>query len=348
MKTQVIEVDPRKSVIAKSSWPTKQLADVHVEALLFCEFGCRYCSSNSGLHLRFLKRTIQEAVEASLKVPFNPHNAAHVAIAYREVVNSLEVELCRYRKKPGAGKTLVYSQLTDGFSPVLIKTGTARQILELLIEKTDYRIRILTKNAIVGRPEWVKFFARHRDRFVVGLSIGTLDDRFTHRMEWRTSRPQSRISALQALQEADVPTFGMLCPVFPQVLETDELERLIDTIRPARCEHVWTEPFNDRANWKVVRDVYAEGSPTWNWMKRVFGDRDTALWSRYATDLYRRVHDKACREGWSDKLRYLLYEKDITPEDSVHFRGLGGVLLQCRKDEDGESKNPAFRSLIPS
>ena len=291
---------------------------------------------------------IRETIEKTIGRPFDPHNAAQVVIAYREIVRALDVELSHHREKPGAGKTLVYSQLTDGFSPVLRMTGTTRLILELLIEKTDYRIRILTKNAVVGRPQWVKFFSQHRDRFVVGLSIGTQDEKFARRMEFRTSHPQSRIAALQALQDAGVATFGMLCPVFPQVLETEELEWLLDAIRPARCEHVWAEPFNDRANWKSVRAAYDENSATWNWMTRVFRDRETTLWSRYATDLYRRILDKACRENWSDKLRYLLYEKHIAARDAVHFRGLKGVLLQGRKDQHGQSKNPAFRKRILS
>lgn len=119
---------------------------------------------------------------------------------------------------------------------MLLTTGTARAILDLLLEKTEYRIRILTKNAIVGRPQWVDYFAAHAERFIVGLSVGTLDADFAREMEWRTSRPQSRIQALHNLQDAHVPTYGMLCPVFPDVLESDELERLIDQASPrARC-----------------------------------------------------------------------------------------------------------------
>ena len=146
---------------------------------------------------------------------FDPHNAGHIVIAYRQVVEALGKELGKTKRKPGAGKTLVYSQLTDGFSPVLLGTGTARQILELLIEKTNYRIRILTKNAVVGNPQWTQFFANHADRFVVGLSIGTLDAEFARQMEGGTSRPESRIQALRNLQDAGVQTYGMLCPVFP-------------------------------------------------------------------------------------------------------------------------------------
>jgi DNA repair photolyase len=345
MRSTVIEVPPRKRIIAHSTWRKKRLAERHLEALLYCEFECEYCSSDSGLHLRFLHETLDQIVRKVTGRPFDPHNADHLVIAYSGVVAALERELDSCSRKPGNGLTLVYSQLTDGFSPVLLRTETTRRILELLLEKTCYRIRILTKSAIVGRPSWVRFFADHADRFVVGLSTGTLDSRFAGRMEGLTSRPESRLEALRNLQDAGVPTFGMLCPVFPQVLDSDELERLVDGIRPELCEHVWAEPFNERHNWKHVRDVYSPESTYWNWMTRVFGDGDNVLWSRYATDLYTRLHKKAVEEGWSEKLRYLLYEDNISKEDSTKFRGLDGVLLQSKSYENGRSKNRHFARL---
>jgi len=58
VKTTLIQAEPRARIILRSSWPKKELADYHLEGLLFCEFGCRYCSSNAGLHLRFQKRTL--------------------------------------------------------------------------------------------------------------------------------------------------------------------------------------------------------------------------------------------------------------------------------------------------
>ncbi len=345
MKSMIIEMPPRKNIIAKSSWPKKKLADVHLEALLFCEFACKYCSSNAGLQLRFLNKTINEAVLAQTGEKFDSHRSAHLVIAYRQIVEALDKELSKNVRLPGPGKTLVYSQLTDGFSPVLLKTGTARKILDLLVEKSRYRIRILTKNAIVGNPEWVDFFARHKDRFVVGLSIGTLDANFSARMEQFTSQPDSRIRALHALQDAGVPTFGMLCPVFPQVLYTDELESLVDAIRPQQCEHVWAEPYNDRHNWKYVRACYEEGSDVWEWFTRVYEQRDSALWSHYATKLYARIRNKAKADRWSSKLRYLLYEEDITKQDARSFSGLEGALLQSKAGTDGKSRNPHIAKL---
>lgn len=345
MKSTVVEIAPGQNVIAKSSWTKKKLADAHVEAVLFCEFGCRYCSSNAGLHLRFKKNSIEDAVTSQAGQSFDPHDAGDVVITYPGIAQKLDEELSRRKCKPGVGQTLVYSQLTDGFSPQLVQTGTARQILELLLAKTEYRIRVLTKNAVVSRKDWLRFFADHADRFVVGLSVGTLDGEFAHSMERRTSSPKARLKALHRLQDAGVPTYGMLCPVFPQVLGSSELEELIEQTRPELCEHVWAEPYNERHNWEHVRECYKKNPSMWDWMTRVFGDRDTESWSRYAKELYVRIHNHAVlnRWSWSDKLRYLLYEADITSDDAESFRNLDGVLLQSRPNKgDGSSKNPDF------
>jgi hypothetical protein len=42
---------------------------------------------------------------------------------------------------------------------------------------------------------------------------------------------------------------------------------------------------------------------------------------------------------------YLLYEGDITAQDSLSFGDLDGVLLQSSPDKDGKSRNPAIAAL---
>ena len=41
-----------------------------------------------------------------------------------------------------------------------------------------------------------------------------------------------------------------------------------------------------------------------------------AAWSSYATELYLRLRDRAQKDGWLAKLRYLLYEDGITESDA--------------------------------
>ncbi len=198
----------------------------------------------------------------------------------------------------------------------------------------------LPKNAVVGSEKWLRFFSEHRDRFVVGLSIGTLNDEWARCVEMGTSSPTARIEALHRLQDAGVPTYGMLCPVFPDVLLEDRLDELINQIQPDVVEDVWSEPFNDRMNWEVVRDGCVPDAAGRVWLENVYGEKRWDLWSQYATDLFLALHDRAKREQWLWKLRYLLYEDHITEADANRIGDKAGIMLQSKPDEKGRSRNP--------
>lgn len=59
-----------------------------------------------------------------------------------------------------------------------------------------------------------------------------------------------------------------------------------------------------------------------------------------------RLREHAERNGWMDKLRYLLYEDQIVEEDAHHYAGLKGVLLQSKPDDNGQSRNPHIAALL--
>ena len=235
--------------------------------------------------------------------------------------------------------------LTDVFSPWLVKNGITEKALRLVLENTQFRIRVLTKNSVVGNRRWIDFFRQHPDRFVVGLSTGTTDNRWAKKIEVNTSLPSVRLRALEKLQQAGIATYGMLCPVFPDVLDGDHLERLVDSIQPDLVEHVWAETYNARQNWQKVRAGYSVGSVGYRWFTDVYEERRTDVWSNYATELYVRLRDKAVREGWIHKLRFLLYERNISRDDAARFDGLEGVWLQAKPGTDGFSRNPHMAAL---
>src|SRR5947209_7629059 len=103
-----------------------------------------------------------------------------------DVIEKLELQLSRKTKNWGTGETLVYSMLTDGFSPHLVQSGVTRNVLSQVLDETSFRIRVLTKNAIVGKDKWCEIFRSHEDRFIVGLSVGTIDDQWAKRVEMFT------------------------------------------------------------------------------------------------------------------------------------------------------------------
>jgi len=346
MKQKVVDVPVLKHLVNKSpGFAKKDLSDYKLDVAGLCDFGCTYCSSNHGNYLRMHRAEFADFTAEQLGERVLPADEPRLAFNWPDVLDKLHDELAIKRPGFGRGKTLVYSMLTDGFGPRLVRDGTTRRALDLILEHTEFRIRVLTKNAIVGKQNWLDYFAAHRGRFVVGLSIGSLDDAWAKKIEVFTPPPSSRLRAMAQLQDAGIPTYGMLCPVFPDVLEGVQLDQLIDRIRPDLVEHVWAEPYNDRANWKKVRSGYSRSSFGYRWLTDVYEKRDTAKWSEYATELYVRLRDKARKEGWMHKLRYLLYESNIVEEHAGEFTGLEGVLLQAKPDEHGLSRNDQFANL---
>ena len=345
-KLNIVEVPSIREPIRPSpGFQKKALADYKLDIMGLCGFGCRYCSSNAGNYLRINRARFADATEEQLGEKLLPAENPELAFVWPDVIERLDAQLDRKKPTWGQGWTLVFSMLTDGFSPLMVGKGITETVLKMVLERTSFRIRVLTKNAVVGTDKWLRFFNGYRDRFVIGLSIGTLDDDWARRVEVGTSSPTARIEALHRLQDAGVPTYGMLCPVFPDVLLEDKLDELIDQIRPDVVEDVWSEPFNDRQNWEVVRDGYAPGAAGRAWLENVYGDKRWDLWSQYATDLFLALHDRALRDGWAWKLRYLLYEDRITGKDAQRIGIKGGIMLQGKRNERGRSQNPFIAAI---
>lgn len=324
----------------------KHLADRHMELMALCGFGCAYCSSNDGNYLRINRAPFAKLTEEQLGERLLPATSPELTFAWPDIEEKLAKQLSTKRKKWGAGETLILSQLTDPFTGPAFKTGATRRVLKRLVDETSFRLRILTKNSVVGlSSDWLDFFANHADRFVVGLSCGSLDDEWAARVEVNCPPPSARLKALRALQDAQIPTYGMLCPIFPDAL--GRLDALVDAIRPERCETVWAEPYNDRNNWQAVQAGYSAGTEPWHWFRDCFGpQRDKGAWSDYATQLLLRLRDRARRDGWMSKLKYLLYEGGISGNDATRFGSLDGVLLQGAPDpKTRRSTHPVFALL---
>lgn len=341
MARKIVIVPGVKEPIKESpGFAKKDLSDYKLDLIGLCEFGCLYCSSNWGNYLRINRERFADLTEKQLGERLYPSGDPDLMFIWADVLNNLREQLVKKDRSWGSGLTLVFSMLTDGFSPLLVRQGVTEAALRLVLEKTSFRIRVLTKNAVVGSDKWISFFASHPGRFVVGLSTGTLDDEWAKRVEVKTSLPSARLRALANLQRAGVPTYGMLCPIFPDVLESGRLEELVDRINPGLVEHIWAEPYNNRVNWEKVRDSYPEGSYGHRWLSAVFGRKERAEWSRYATELYLRLKEKAVREGWVAKLKFLLYEDSISAAEAPAFRDMRGLLLQSKPGADGLSQNP--------
>lgn len=339
MKTLPVFIDvPSIATPIKQSpgFDKKELADRKLDIMGRCEFQCSYCSSDTGNYLRINQERFATATEAQTGVRRLHTEDPAISFRWTDFEARLDEQLRTKRTDGlwGAGETLVFSQLTDGFSPTAVATGLTRRTLDKVLARTGFRIRVLTKSAIVGTKPWVEFFKLHPGRFVVGLSIGTLDDAWAHRVEVGTSSPSARVRALHRLQDAGIATYGMLCPVFPDALNDRGVERLVQAIRPDRCETVWSEPYNDRANWRAVAAGYEEGSLARASIEEMFsGAGSRKNWSDYASRLYVRVHGALAKHGAAHKHRYLLYQDGLEAAERAQLRGAQGVLFQSAENK---------------
>jgi hypothetical protein len=336
---------PLLPILRALGFEKKELANDHLEPLQKCEISCRYCSTTTGNTARITGKRRDAAVKRQLGIDVKASSEPDLALFDPRFLDHLRAQLNDAGPTFGRGRTLMVSEFVDPFSPSLMEFGITLQMLTLLFERTEYRIRILTKSGTVVAPQVLNLLTEHRQRVVVGLSFGSLDDKWAKGMEIGAPPPSVRIRALHKLQAANVPTYGMLCPMFPEVLDGQHLERLVDAVRPNVVEHVWAEGYNDRVNWRAVREAYDPGSTAYDTMTSMFGAQDRTRWSAYITALFVRLKAKAVAGGWLHKLRFLLYEGDIVPEDVDSFGDLSGVLLQSKPGPDGRSKHPSFARL---
>ena len=328
-----------------SGWVKKGLCNDKIDLLGLCGFGCSYCSTDSTTYLRKNRRKFEALTQEQNKVYYAPRENPLLTYEYEDVIPKLEQELDGYHKGKGKGRVLAFSKLTDAFSPRIVSSGITKKALELIFKHTEYRVRIMTKSAVLGKSDWVSFLTENKDRVVVGFSTGSLNDAWARKVEVGTGIPSKRLKALEKLQNAGIPTYGMLCPMFPEMLDEKKMDELLKRISPSVVETVWAEPYNERANWRVVREGFNRSSDEYSWFTKVYENGDKDLLSEYATRLYTMLLERADRDGWSDKLKYLLYEGDIKAWHAPKFNGLKGVLLQGKKNEEGESLNPHFVHL---
>lgn len=344
MKPIIVDVPSIKDPIKKSpGFEKKELATWKLDIMGWCQASCLYCSSPSGNYLRINRERFADLTEEQTGQRLYPGVDPALTLRWGDFEERLDAQLKTKSVFWGADKTLMFSQLTDAFSPWAVKSGLTRRTLEKVLRRTAFRIRILTKFDYVGRPEWIDLFKAHPGRFIVGLSIGTLDDAWARKVELGTSSPSARLRALHRLQDAGVPTFGMLCPVFPDVLAGNGVEQLVEVIRPDRCETVWSEPFNDRANWRRIAEQAYEGTAREVFHSHFLGSTSAAVWSAYATALYQRVGIALGYAGAMRKHRYLLYQDTMTERARLALKDAPGVLFQS-----DETKGKKSLPVLPS
>jgi DNA repair photolyase len=120
---------------------------------------------------------------------------------------------------------VAFSGVTDCFQPIEKELQLTRQCLEVACE-TGQPIGIVTKNRLVTRDLDLLTKMARTNTISVAVSVTSLDQSLTRKMEPRTSSPVARLEAIRELSDAGVPVHLMAAPIIPG-LNDEELPAIL-------------------------------------------------------------------------------------------------------------------------
>ncbi|HHY93986.1 MAG TPA: radical SAM protein [Firmicutes bacterium] len=213
-----------------------------------CRHGCLYCYAPVILRFSPVSDAWGTKVQAKVNIP--------------EML-SKEVS----RKRTPVGNVMVGS-VTDPYQPCEEQLGLTRRCLEILGERPDASVSILTKSALVTRDvdlfrrwvsrnderSWASGNGGGNDggvdhppgpRVSVGFTITVLDDGTAKAFEAGASSPSERLKAARRLVQEGIPVWVFVAPVLPGIGDSPEsLEDLLSAIRDAGISEVSFDRLN--------------------------------------------------------------------------------------------------------
>jgi DNA repair photolyase len=186
-----------------------------------CEFACKYC------YARYTHEFMEmrDGVDFERKIYVKQHTA-----------NLLRQEL----RKVKIGEDIAIGTATDPYQPAERKFEVTRAILEELSLHSGLKIGIVTKSNLVLRDIDLLQKTGEQNRLSVNVTITTLNPDLARLLEPRAPRPDLRMAAMRALNQAGVEA-GVICaPVLPGITDSArELEALVRATSEAGGKYIY-------------------------------------------------------------------------------------------------------------
>jgi DNA repair photolyase len=211
LRTQVTE-ERARSILSRNDSPDIGFRQ-SLNPYRGCEHGCVYCFA----------RPSHAYLDLSPGLDFETRLYAKTNAAER-----LRHEL----SKPGyAPNPITLGINTDAYQPIERRYHVTRQCLEVLAE-TRHPVSLVTKSALVLRDLDLLAPMAAQGLASVFVSVTTLDNPLSAKLEPRAAAPHTRLKTIRALHEAGVPVGVLVAPVIPMVTDHD-LEAILEAAREA-------------------------------------------------------------------------------------------------------------------
>src|SRR5438128_1722488 len=242
--------DPVRTVIAHNDSPDVGFSS-SINPYRGCEHGCIYCYA----------RPTHEFLGFSAGLDFETK-----IVVKEDAPELLRQELLSPRWTP---EVIAISGVTDPYQPIERKLQITRRCLAVLAEFRN-PVAIITKNHLVTRDIDILSELAKFDAISVAVSVTTLDANLANIMEPRTTTPELRLAAIEALAKAGIPTAVMVAPVIPAITD-HEMPAILRAARDAGATS---------AGFVVLRLPAAVAPLFEHWLEERFPDRKEKVLNR--------------------------------------------------------------------
>ncbi len=258
MKINEINV---KGIITKSNLPD---TDYVINPYIGCQHGCIYCYS------KFMKRFT------------NHHEDWGEFVDIKINASELIKTRGQYR-----GKRILFSSVTDPYQPLEAKYKLTRKILEKLTDEQPI-IEILTKSRLVVRDIDV---LRRFENVTVGVSISTLNEKYSRILEPMAALPKLRLESLKKCKDAGIKTYLFVSPIFPYITEIDKIIDLAEEkVDFFMFENLNLRPTNRNKVYDFIRRYEPELFLKY---KQIYEEKDNSYWN----ELREKIEEACKRHG---------------------------------------------------
>jgi DNA repair photolyase len=164
----------------------------------------------------------------------------------RVKVNVVEVLRAELRRRTWRRETVAIGAATDPYQPAEGRYRLTRGCLDALAAART-PLTLITRGPLVVRDADVLADASRRADVAVSISVATLDESLSARLEPGVAPPRQRLRAIRILTDAGIAAGVALAPVLPGL--TDAPRAMADVLRAARdagATHAWSNVLNLR------------------------------------------------------------------------------------------------------
>lgn len=205
LKTQWRE-DRAKTVITKNNSPDLHF-DQSINPYRGCEHGCVYCFARPS-HT-YLGHSAGLDFERLLYAKLDA-----ATLLRKELANS------NYQCEP-----IAIGVNTDAYQPLEKRLKITRSLLEVLSE-ANHPAYLITKSSLIERDIDILSSMAERNLVTVSVSVTSMDNELSHRLEPRAAAPHRRIRIIKTLASAGIPVRASVSPIIP-ALNEHEIDDII-------------------------------------------------------------------------------------------------------------------------